>query len=56
MTKQKHIHFIGICGVGMGAIAVMMKKMGWKISGSDKGFFPPISDFLKNHQIDFYPG
>jgi len=56
MTKQKHIHFIGICGVGMGAIAVMMKKMGWKVTGSDKGFFPPISDFLKNHQIDFYPG
>ena len=56
MTEQKHIHFIGICGVGMGAIAVMMKKMGWKVTGSDKGFFPPISNFLKNHQIDFYPG
>ncbi len=56
MTEQKHIHFIGICGVGMGAIAVMMKKMGWQVTGSDKGFFPPISDFLKEHQIDFYPG
>ena len=56
MIKQKHIHFIGICGVGMGAIAVMMKKMGWQVTGSDKGFFPPISDFLKKHQIDFYPG
>ncbi|MBU4369793.1 hypothetical protein KKG58_03485 [Patescibacteria group bacterium] len=54
--KQKHIHFIGICGVGMGAIAVMMKKMGWRVTGSDKGFFSPMSDFLKNHQIDFYPG
>lgn len=40
----------------MGAIAVMMKKMGWKVTGSDKGFFPPISNFLKIHQIDFYPG
>ncbi len=56
MTEQKHIHFVGICGVGMGAIAVMMKKMGWQVTGSDKGFFPPISDFLKEHQIDFYPG
>ncbi len=54
--KQKHIHFIGVCGVGMGAVAVMMKKMGWKVTGSDKGFFPPISDFLKKNKIDFYPG
>ncbi|MBL7141951.1 hypothetical protein ISS21_02580 [Patescibacteria group bacterium] len=54
--RQKHIHFIGICGVGMGALAVMMQKMGWKVSGSDKGFFPPISDFLKKAKINFYPG
>jgi len=32
------------------------EKMGWQVTGSDKGFFPPISDFLKKHQIDFYPG
>ena len=56
MREQKHIHFIGICGVGMGALAVMMKKMGWKVTGSDKGFFPPISDFLKKAKINFYPG
>ena len=55
MTK-KHIHFIGICGVGMGALAVMFKKMGWKVTGSDKGFFPPISEHLKKAKINFYPG
>jgi len=56
MTKKKHIHFIGICGVGMGALAVMFKKMGWKVTGSDKGFFPPISEHLKKAKINFYPG
>jgi len=55
MTK-KHIHFIGICGVGMGALAVMFKEMGWRVTGSDKGFFPPISEHLKKAKIDFYPG
>ncbi len=53
---KKRIHFIGICGVGMAAVAIMMQKMGWKVTGSDKGFFPPISDFLKENEIDFYPG
>ncbi len=53
---MKHIHFIGICGVGTGAIAVMMQKLGWKVTGSDKGFWPPISIFLKKANIDFYPG
>lgn len=56
MKKQKHIHFIGVCGVGMGAIAVMMKKIGWRVTGSDKGFFPPMSTFLEKNKIDFYPG
>ncbi len=53
---MKHVHFVGICGVGMAAAAVMMQKMGWKVTGSDKGFFPPISGFLKENKIDFYPG
>jgi len=56
MTEKKHIHFIGICGVGMGALAVMFKEMGWKVTGSDKGFFPPISEHLKKAKINFYPG
>lgn len=56
MIKKKHIHFIGICGVGMGALAVMFKEMGWKVTGSDKGFFPPISEHLQKAEINFYPG
>ena len=53
---MKHIHFIGICGVGMGALAVLWKKKGWKVTGSDVGFFPPISTHLKDHDIEYYPG
>jgi len=53
---MKHIHFIGICGVGMGSLAIMFKKMGWKVTGSDKGFFPPMSNHLRQAKINFYPG
>jgi len=52
----KHIHFIGICGVAMSALGIAFKKAGWIVTGSDVGFFPPVSDHLKKNHIDFYPG
>ena len=52
----RRIHFIGICGVAMSALAVAFHKEGWEVSGSDVGFFPPISDYLKDNNISFYPG
>ncbi len=53
---MKHIHFIGICGVAMSALAIAFQKLGYKVTGSDKGFYPPVSDNLKNAGINFYPG
>ena len=54
--NPKHIHFIGICGVATSALAIAFKNAGYKVTGSDKGFFPPVSDELEKHQIDFYAG
>lgn len=56
MAETKHIHFIGICGVAMSALALTFKENGWKVTGSDVGFYPPISTHLKENNIDFYPG
>lgn len=53
---MKHIHFIGICGVTMSALAILWKQKGWKVTGSDVGFYPPISTHLQEHKIEFYPG
>ena len=53
---MKHIHFIGICGVGMSSLAILWKNKGWKVTGSDVGFYPPVSTHLEDHKIDFYPG
>lgn len=50
------IHFIGICGVAMGGLALALKKAGHDVTGSDKGFFPPISTYLKNNGVTYYPG
>ncbi|MDO8499337.1 MAG: Mur ligase family protein [bacterium] len=53
---MKHIHFIGICGVGMSSLAILWKKKGWRVTGSDVGFYPPISTHLTKHGIEYYPG
>src|SRR3989344_498240 len=53
---MKHLHFIGICGVGMSALATLFKKKGWVVTGSDVGFYPPVSTNLEKHGVDFYPG
>ncbi len=56
MAPEQHIHIIGICGVATSALAIAFKNKGWKVTGSDKGFFPPVSTELEKHGIDFYPG
>lgn len=53
---MKHVHFIGICGVAMSALAIAFKENGWKVTGSDAGFYPPVSTNLAEKRIDFYPG
>ena len=49
-------HFIGIAGKGMSATALLLRQMGVQITGSDEGFYPPVSDYLKNENIRFAAG
>jgi UDP-N-acetylmuramate: L-alanyl-gamma-D-glutamyl-meso-diaminopimelate ligase len=53
---NKHIHIVGICGVATSALAIAFQKKGWKVTGSDKGFFPPVSTELEKHKVSFYAG
>jgi len=54
--ETKKIHFIGICGVAMSALALAFHKKGYTVTGSDKGFYPPVSTHLKEAGISYYPG
>ncbi len=56
IMETRRIHFIGICGVAMSALALAFKKQGYKVTGSDVGFYPPISTHLKEAGVDFYSG
>ncbi len=46
-----HIHIMGICGTGMGALACGLKSIGFHITGSDENVYPPMSEFLTDTGI-----
>ncbi|MDQ6964699.1 MAG: Mur ligase domain-containing protein, partial [Mariprofundales bacterium] len=48
------LYIIGICGTAMAAIAVLARSIGWQVSGSDSGIYPPMSDYLAQEGIEFF--
>ncbi|MDP3285099.1 MAG: UDP-N-acetylmuramate:L-alanyl-gamma-D-glutamyl-meso-diaminopimelate ligase [Desulfobacterales bacterium] len=52
----KKIHLIAVCGTGMGALACMLKNMGYDVTGSDQKVYPPMSDFLVRKGISLMEG
>ncbi len=47
MKDKKTVHFIGLCGAGMSAVARLYQEMGWEISGSDQGVYDPVKSYLE---------
>jgi UDP-N-acetylmuramate: L-alanyl-gamma-D-glutamyl-meso-diaminopimelate ligase len=52
----KHIHFLGICGTAMGAVAAAMRDAGFVITGQDDNVYPPMSVFLQEKAIRITQG
>jgi UDP-N-acetylmuramate: L-alanyl-gamma-D-glutamyl-meso-diaminopimelate ligase len=50
------VFFIGICGTAMGNAAILLKKQGHEVAGSDLGVYPPMSDVLFNAGIELFEG
>ncbi len=50
------IHLIAVCGTAMGALACMLKDLGFDVSGSDQKVYPPMSLFLKRKGIEVMDG
>ncbi len=53
---MKHIHFIGICGSGMGSLAGLCKEAGFTVTGPDTACYPPMSDQLQSLGISVQIG
>lgn len=56
IPKTGCIHFIGVAGSAIAPIAVMMKKKGWKVSGSDENVFEPALSMLEGNDIEWANG
>jgi len=52
----EHIHFVGICGTAMAAVAVLLKERGHPVTGSDQNVYPPMSTFLEKMDIPIQSG
>ncbi len=46
LAPPGRIHFIGVCGTAMAPLALFLKQAGFRVSGSDSGIYPPMSDLL----------
>ncbi|MBK9161431.1 MAG: UDP-N-acetylmuramate:L-alanyl-gamma-D-glutamyl-meso-diaminopimelate ligase [Nitrosomonadales bacterium] len=56
MSKQKHIHILGICGTFMGGIAAIAKQSGFRVTGCDANVYPPMSTQLEAQGIELIEG
>ena len=50
------VFFIGVCGTAMGNAAILLKKQGHQVAGSDAGVYPPMSDVLTESGIELFEG
>ena len=50
------VHILGIAGTFMGGIAAIAQAAGFRVSGADRGVYPPMSDQLMALGIDFVQG
>ncbi|RTZ97992.1 MAG: UDP-N-acetylmuramate:L-alanyl-gamma-D-glutamyl-meso-diaminopimelate ligase [Deltaproteobacteria bacterium] len=55
-SKIDTIHLLAVCGTGMAALAVMLRDLGYRVSGSDQNVYPPMSTFLADHGISIRQG
>ncbi len=54
--NARRIHLIAVCGVGMSALAGMLKQRGYQVSGSDENVYPPMSTVLERLGIAIRQG
>lgn len=51
-----HVHLIGVCGTGMGALAGLLAAQGDRVTGSDRAFYPPMGPALTRWGVETMTG
>src|SRR5207245_8332263 len=55
-TRSVRVHLIAACGVGMSALAGLLREGGDTVTGSDENVYPPASTLLAELGIPVSPG
>jgi UDP-N-acetylmuramate: L-alanyl-gamma-D-glutamyl-meso-diaminopimelate ligase len=55
-SSVRTIHLIAVCGTAMGALACMLRDLGYHVTGSDNAVYPPMSTFLRERGITIHNG
>jgi UDP-N-acetylmuramate: L-alanyl-gamma-D-glutamyl-meso-diaminopimelate ligase len=50
------VHLTGVCGTGMGSLALLFREAGHEVSGSDARFDPPMGDVLRAGGVALFEG
>jgi UDP-N-acetylmuramate: L-alanyl-gamma-D-glutamyl-meso-diaminopimelate ligase len=56
LARVRHVHLVAIAGVGMAALAGMLKQRGLRVTGSDEKIYPPMSTLLERLAIPVLEG
>jgi UDP-N-acetylmuramate: L-alanyl-gamma-D-glutamyl-meso-diaminopimelate ligase len=51
-----HLHILGICGTFMGSLAALAREAGHRVTGCDANVYPPMSDQLRQMDIQLIEG
>jgi UDP-N-acetylmuramate: L-alanyl-gamma-D-glutamyl-meso-diaminopimelate ligase len=53
---MQHVHILGVCGTFMGGVAAIAKEAGFRVTGSDRNIYPPMSDQLARLGVGLIEG
>lgn len=47
LNAGSHIHICGVCGTGTASVLRLLKQLGFRVTGSDKAFYPPMGEVVR---------
>ena len=53
---MQHVHILGVCGTFMGGVAAIAKEAGYRVTGSDRNIYPPMSTQLARLGVELIEG
>ena len=55
-SELQSVHFIGVCGTAMAAVASALRARRVTVTGSDQNAYPPMSTYLAGCGIEVRSG